>query len=168
MARAIATCICDKCGKTFTMESKCKFRNRSEANNWEQWAANNYRLCRNCYVKDKQDAEADQIADTEAAYALPDLKGSKKQIAWARQIRHTKINDIVSYLNDVRAGIDYDCSKGYITPDDYKHKVDLANIAMRLSCGVDSAAYWIDNRNYGARYITNNLLIDAGIEPVVE
>lgn len=47
MARAIAKCECEKCGKEFE-KIKRDCRNRSEADSWEGWASNYYTLCDDC------------------------------------------------------------------------------------------------------------------------
>ena len=50
MAKAIAVCVCEKCGQTF--EKKVVKRNRAEADKWEEWASEHITLCPECYIKE--------------------------------------------------------------------------------------------------------------------
>ena len=47
MARAIATCTCDTCGKEF--EKIAYKQNSRDANAWEAWAIKNITECPDCY-----------------------------------------------------------------------------------------------------------------------
>ena len=53
MAIAQVTCTCEKCGERFTV--KTKQRNRQTADQWEEWAAGNYTLCRSCYIDQERE-----------------------------------------------------------------------------------------------------------------
>lgn len=88
MARAIAMCRCEKCGKEF---QKINYlQNRKSADEWQKWAEANITFCEDCY-KEEREAErkaADEKAAKEnAELGLPALVGSEKQIAWAEKIR---------------------------------------------------------------------------------
>lgn len=48
MAKATAKCKCVECGAEF-IKSTTK-QNRREANNWEEWAEQNYKQCPQCLV----------------------------------------------------------------------------------------------------------------------
>lgn len=52
MAKAIATCRCEKCGEIFTKTKICK--SHREADDWKQWAEWNCTLCPACYAKAKE------------------------------------------------------------------------------------------------------------------
>lgn len=47
MAKAKCTCTCKNCGAEFIREKTC--RNRTEANDWENWAVNTFDECPKCY-----------------------------------------------------------------------------------------------------------------------
>jgi DNA-directed RNA polymerase subunit RPC12/RpoP len=55
MAKATAECKCVECGTTFTKTKTCY--NRTEANNWEQWAVDNYTQCPSCWGKEQRKKE---------------------------------------------------------------------------------------------------------------
>ncbi len=55
------------------------------------WLANT--LCSACYKAAKDAQRKAEIAATEATYALPELVGSEKQIAWAKDIRMKMLHD---------------------------------------------------------------------------
>lgn len=55
MAKATAHCKCRECGDDFIRTSTC--RNRTEANQWEDWAAKNFDLCSKCYYKEQKEIE---------------------------------------------------------------------------------------------------------------
>lgn len=54
MARAVAKCNCEKCGKNFE-RMKYNLRNRAEANNWEEWAQSTFTLCTECWKKEQEE-----------------------------------------------------------------------------------------------------------------
>lgn len=58
MAKATANCICLECGSEFTKSKTCY--NRTEANNWEKWAEENYTQCPKCWGKEKREKEQKQ------------------------------------------------------------------------------------------------------------
>ena len=77
MAKAIATCKCEKCGKEFIVTA---FKNsRREADNFVDWAERNITECNEC----KKEAVEDNG---------PELTGSEKQISWAKDIRANLVN----------------------------------------------------------------------------
>lgn len=55
MAKATAHCKCRECGDDFIRTSTC--RNRTEANQWEDWAINNFDLCTKCYYNQQEELE---------------------------------------------------------------------------------------------------------------
>ena len=55
MAKATAKCKCVECGTTFEKTKDCY--NRTEANNWEKWAEQNYTQCPQCWGKEQRKKE---------------------------------------------------------------------------------------------------------------
>lgn len=58
------------------------------------WYFENHGLCPECYKKACDEAKAEFAAYTEqveALYDLPELEGTEKQVAWAREIRAKRI-----------------------------------------------------------------------------
>ena len=85
MAKATATCTCERCGATFpkTVDKP----NRSQADSWIAWAELNIRVCPACYKTEKAAEAAAEIAKANAEIGLAELECSPKQIAWAADIR---------------------------------------------------------------------------------
>lgn len=96
MAIASVICTCTRCGNSFEHRKTCY--NRSDANDYESWAAENITLCPACW-RAEQDAKRLAKRDQATAnYALPTLTGSERQIAWADKIRGQFIVSIEQYL----------------------------------------------------------------------
>lgn len=87
MAKATVTYTCATCGGTFT-KSVIK-RNRSEADRWEAWAAENITECPQCYATRTRAEKLTEISSRAAD--LPILQGTEKQVAWALQLRDDMI-----------------------------------------------------------------------------
>lgn len=85
MAKATATCTCERCGATFT--KTVDKPNRSQADSWIAWAELNIRVCPACYKTEKAAEAAAEIAKANAEIGLAQLEGTPKQIAWAADIR---------------------------------------------------------------------------------
>lgn len=96
MAKARATCTCKTCGATFTQEAIK--RNRSEADSWEAWAAENIDTCPGCFRAQQQKEK--ELEAAARSSQLPQLQGSEKQVAWANAIRNKMISE-----NQVAKGI---------------------------------------------------------------
>lgn len=87
MAKATVTYTCAICGGTFT-KSVIK-RNRTVADQWEAWAAENITECPQCYAARTR---AEKLAEISSRAAdLPTLQGTEKQVAWALQLREDMI-----------------------------------------------------------------------------
>ena len=56
MAKAVATCACCECGKSFTV-SKI-LASRAQANNWEEWAKSHIIQCDDCHTKEREEEKA--------------------------------------------------------------------------------------------------------------
>lgn len=52
MARGIAECTCERCGKAFTM-IKRTCCNSADAASWREWAQDHYTVCPDCYTEQK-------------------------------------------------------------------------------------------------------------------
>lgn len=115
---AKAQCHCAVCGNDF--EIKVKRRNSEEAASFEEWAAKNITVCRDCERKMKK--KEDHERALENSDGLPTLEGTEKQIAWAFDIRG-KFTDF-SFLDDR--------SKGFFIEHYLKGKT--------------SAKWWIDHQ----------------------
>ena len=85
MAKAKATCTCERCGATFT--KTVDKPNRAQADSWIAWAEQNIRVCPACYRAEKAAEAAAEIDKAKAEIGLAELEGSPKQIAWAADIR---------------------------------------------------------------------------------
>ena len=96
MAKARVTCTCKICGATFTRETIK--RNRSEADSWEAWAAENIDTCPGCFRAQQQKEK--ELEAAARSSQLPQLQGSEKQVAWANAIRNKMISE-----NQVAKGI---------------------------------------------------------------
>lgn len=122
MAQAKATCTCERCGKEFT---KIAYkRNTTEARSFEQWATENITICPECW-------EAEQAEKVLRSYALPELTGSPKQIAWAESIRARLIEKAKTQAEKANDK-DRELADAYI-----KHIAETKS----------ESRFWIDNRD---------------------
>ena len=99
MAKATATCTCERCGATFT--KTVDKPNRSQADSWIAWAELNIRVCPACYKAEKAAEAAAEIAKANAEIGLAQLEGTPKQIAWATDIRDKFIAASARKLDEV-------------------------------------------------------------------
>ena len=102
MAKARVTCKCTVCGSEFEHTHMC--RNRTEADSYERWAAENIAICPSCYAAAKKaDAQAAQdkyLAAIADAHPLPVVTGvSDKQIAYATTLRDRFIINVLVRYN---------------------------------------------------------------------
>lgn len=123
MAKAVATCMCEKCGREFEMTA-IKF-NRREADNWEKWAADYYTVCSDCWNAEK---EEERRLENEKLPAI--VVGTEKQIAWAIKIRL----GLKKRLDIMRNDVEEESLKKF---DEY---VDFV-------FAKDDATFWINNRD---------------------
>ena len=89
------------------------------------------KLCYECYQAEK----AARLEKAETADALPELEGSPKQVAWAKDLRASKL-----YGN---SGVAY-CEKGFADLDEEDKATCREAIASIKA--QSSAKWWIDNR----------------------
>lgn len=122
MAIASVTIKCSKCGKEF--EHRRKRYNRSDANDYEAWAAENITLCPDCYRKQKRAAEEAHDKELTKDIDFAPLTGSEKQIAWAEKIRTHALARL------------YEIYDGDIDPE----------IVELLTRTIVDSRWWIDNR----------------------
>lgn len=102
MAKARVTCKCTVCGSEFEHTHMC--RNRTEADSYERWAAENITICPSCYAAAKKaEAQAAQdkyLAAIADAHPLPVISGvSDKQVAYATSLRDRFITNVLARYN---------------------------------------------------------------------
>lgn len=124
MAKAVATCTCKQCGEEFT-KIKYNCYNRSDADSWEEWAADYFDLCPDCYKaqqaekkRKEKEQELEKAKERYEALALPELAGDEEQIAKAEEIRLGAIEGLISayadeYIESAKADGDEAYQKAY-------------------------------------------------------
>lgn len=148
MAKAEIKCTCPECGATHMWSVIC--HNRREADNWEQYHANDTdRLCPACYAKAKakERAEAREVenkaaAETAGALGLPALSGTEKQVAWATSIRQKALDEALAPHGGSLANLN---DKG------------RAVLAAAMAKLPTEARWWIDHRDDAAHRATLEL-----------
>lgn len=127
MAQARIEIICTECGCKFTHRKNCY--NRDAATKYEEWAAENITICPECYGKQKRaeerarlDKQTEEAKEASAGIELPELTGTEKQIAWAKDIR----------ARAVKMFVDAKANDG----------------AWKLFSNRTEAHWWIENREY--------------------
>lgn len=113
MAIAKYVGICVKCNREFEIRRRCA--NRTSADNFEVWAAENATLCSACAAKERDAQNAERVAKTIAEFSvvLPEITGvSEKQIKYANDVRakyinrnYDKFRDYWSILRDVEKNL---------------------------------------------------------------
>lgn len=87
---------CRSCGKAF--EARSTQRNTAEARSWEAWAREHMDTCPECYAREKREKELEAIKaralEWMGEHPLPELTGSPRQIAWAEDLRYSRICEI--------------------------------------------------------------------------
>lgn len=150
MAKATITCTCPECGATHYYTAIC--HNRREADNWEQYHADEAttRLCPECYRKAaaarreaEREAENKAAAEQAAALKLPALAGTDKQVAWATTIRQQAIDDALSAS----------CGGSTSVLND-EGRALVAAVLSRMSA---EAKWWIDYRSDVADLVREEL-----------
>lgn len=88
--------VCGNCGKTY--EARSRQRNTTTARAWEDWASENMEICPECYAREKRKKELEAIRDRAMEWMgdhpLPELTGTPRQIAWAEDLRYSRIKEI--------------------------------------------------------------------------
>lgn len=86
MAKVKVKIICKKCGCEFIHVRD--FSSRAEADNYEEWAKENIKICNKCHKHEKENKEVEEALEILKSYPeLCELNGTEKQIAWANKIR---------------------------------------------------------------------------------
>ena len=150
MAKGTATCVCPKCGRTFTREKICG--NRAEANEWVSWAEDHPCLCRDCWREEREEqrrkADAQAVKEN-AERKLPALVGSEKQIAWAEKIRNEYVKAADKLAAQFEGSYQRAKERGREDADALKNRLDQAYGAFRQAFFAEtSAKAWIDARKY--------------------
>ena len=150
MAKAEIKCTCPECGATHYWSVTC--HNRREADNWEQYHADeaNTRLCPECYAKQQaakraeaREAENKAAAETAGALGLPELSGSEKQVAWAVSIRQKALDEALSAAAGGSTRVLNDEGRALV-----------AAVLGRMSA---EARWWIDHRDDAADLVRDEL-----------
>lgn len=159
MAKAVATCTCSVCGKTFH-PTAVKY-NRKDADEWEAWAADHYTMCSECELAQREadrkaaNAEAAEVAE---ANGWCELKGTDKQVAWAQTLRAT----LMSTFDDIvkKAESDYEkfCRTRPDASEELKQKnksvIDALPVVRRYILSQGTASWFIDNRRDAKGFIS--------------
>jgi predicted Fe-S protein YdhL (DUF1289 family) len=149
MAKATIECTCPECGAKHAWSVTCY--NRREADNWEQYHANDTdRLCPACYAKQQaakraeaREAENKAAAEKAGVIGLPELSGSEKQIAWANTIRQKALDSaLMESAGRTSAGM---TDKG---------RAFVAGVIAKMSA---EAKWWIDHRNDAAHLVCEEI-----------
>ena len=94
IAKIILTC--SSCGKTF--EARSTQRNTAAARSWEAWAREHMDVCPGCFAREKRERELEEIRaaamEWMGEHSLPKLTGTPRQIAWAEDLRYSRICEI--------------------------------------------------------------------------
>ena len=154
MAKAIATCTCERCGKKFD-KSAIK-RNCREASSWVAWAEKNITVCDECLYAERK-TEADDISRRAASAGLPELTGSEKQITWAQQIRYDFAEAVTRFWQDVEDG-----KCGDTTNEQTQSSIERTKKVLNyIFVSKTSASWWIDNRGMDVRTAIRRNFKDA-------
>lgn len=149
MAKATIECTCPECGAKHTWSVIC--HNRREADNWEQYHADDTdRLCPACYAKqqaakraEEREAENKAAAEKAGALGLPELSGTEKQVAWATTIRQQAIDSaLMESAGRTSAGM---TDKG---------RAFVAGVIAKMSA---EAKWWIDHRDDAAHLVREEI-----------
>lgn len=106
------------------------------------WVEENvaHRLCRLCWL----DRQSPALTDFDANHELPALRGSEKQVLWARKIRMDMITDIGQRIH-----LTHDLGKKT------QHKILLKT--LKGIQGVTDAGLWIEFRHFSPEAFKENL-----------
>ena len=150
MAKGTATCVCPKCGRTFTREKICG--NRADANEWVSWAEDHPGLCPDCWREELEEdrrAASARSAKENAEHGLPSLVGSEKQIAWAEKIRNEYVKASDKLAAQFEESYQRAKARGREDADELKNKLDQVYSTFRQAFFAEtSAKAWIDARQY--------------------
>lgn len=105
MAKAVAYCKCEKCGREFVKENS--LQNRADANRWAAWAEANITLCPKCWRAAEHEKDEERYEGLKGELRLPEITGvSDKQIAFANDLRVRYVARNAKALLDMRKEID--------------------------------------------------------------
>lgn len=155
MAKAIAECTCERCGKQFTV-SAVK-RNSTEAESWKGWARQHYTMCDECIWKGREE-EAASLASQAKEDGLPQLVGSPKQRVWAEQIRASFIDRLDEVLNNaIKLRDKFTGDKA----EKHDQGIEaLEKTKAYLLHNMQKASWWIDNRSGDAYAVARRFYLD--------
>lgn len=141
MARAIANCKCKVCGAEF---QKIKYNcwNRTDANNWVDYAEGHYETCDECKRKERQEEAKKSAEELTERLQLPELSGTEKQVEWAKSIRAKMIQRCENYINHEENN--HDRHIDILSPEAIK---ELRQKLNTLASSHKEARFWIDERD---------------------
>lgn len=137
MARAIANCKCKVCGAEF---QKIKYNcwNRTDANNWVDYAEGHYETCDECKRKERQEEAKKSAEELTERLQLPELSGTEKQVEWAKSIRVGFFRACEDYIK-----LQEQTSKKYRDCE----ALEMVREKMPVLASHSEARFWIDERN---------------------
>jgi len=163
MARAMINLKCEKCGKEFT-HIKHGCYNRSDANQYENWAKSAITTCPDCWKEEQEikklaEREKETVKSAEIAqscpWQLPALQGSEKQIKWAADIRNNLIAQMID--KEIKWGNIEAAGKGENPAEVNQETLSAAKELYDAIFSI-SAKWWIENR--GKRFF--NCIFEIG------
>lgn len=115
MAIAKVTLICANCGNEFVHRKECW--NRTDADNYENWATTHIDTCPECYKKSLAAEKESILFDTlkTCGYKLPNLSGvSDKQIAYAEKVRARYLSNNIERIMAYHEGMEQTKDPAYM------------------------------------------------------
>lgn len=146
MAKAVATCTCKKCGKTFEMFADK--HNRSEADSWKEWAEDTCTICPECVAAERAE-KAESLAKDAKENGLAKLFGTEKQIVWAEQLRAQMIASFKKFRDETM-------KSGNVNAEAEKNWNDVLSYFESKA----KASWWIDNRTNDIMVLAAQILND--------
>lgn len=154
MAKAIATCTCERCGATF--EKQTFKRNRREADSWAEWAEQTFTLCPDCEQREREDKAA-ELAKKAKEGGMATLSGTPKQLVWAEQVRDQLIREMDNEWNMLRERLDRVEKADGADSDSanaLRNDIKIYDATRTyILCNISSASWWIDQRSESAGYM---------------
>ena len=112
-----------------------------------------YLPCPECRIE-RSHMETSLAAAKNAEQGLPELSGSKKQVAWAELIRQTQMIDATRTVEAVLRLARYYAEAGNISPRTRQAKEAEQMARMNALREIDDAKWWIEHRKkYGQRLL---------------
>lgn len=101
--------------------------------------------CEEC----RKQSRDEQVAAVEAEHELPELAGSSKQVAWARQIRAAKIGALIEYMES---------NRHRVGPGQEERYEQAVAALLQAAYSKREARWWIDYREESGQQLAGRLL----------